>query len=119
VRTGAKPVSGFLSLLVAPARRALGNNGIKNVQQLAKFSEAEILQFHGVGKTSIPILEKALAEGDSLLKRNNHLSFIAGESLPCGHSWCRVILSSIAIIQCSIWLHDIYTVLVIAEQQPL
>jgi len=45
-----------------PARRALQNNGIKKLQDLAKYTEAEILQFHGIGKTAIPLLQKALKE---------------------------------------------------------
>jgi DNA-directed RNA polymerase alpha subunit len=57
-----KPKDGFLSLLAAPARRALENNGITRLDQLSKFSEEEILKFHGMGKTSIPKLKKALAE---------------------------------------------------------
>ena len=52
----------FLSLLSAPARRALENNGIKTLQQLSRHSEAEIMKFHGVGKTTLPILQKELKE---------------------------------------------------------
>ena len=52
----------FLPQLSAPARRALQNSGIKTLQQLAKFTMAEILQFHGIGKTAIPILQKTLKE---------------------------------------------------------
>jgi len=59
-----KPKEGFLSLLVAPARRALENIGIKTLHQLSLCSEKEILALHGMGKSSIPILQKALkAEG--------------------------------------------------------
>jgi predicted RecB family nuclease len=57
-----KPAAGFLSLLSAPARRALENNGIKTIKQLAKFSEAGIMAFHGMGKSSIPKLRDALKE---------------------------------------------------------
>jgi DNA-directed RNA polymerase alpha subunit len=57
-----KPKGGFLALLSAPARRALENNGISSLKQLSKFSEEEILKFHGMGKTSIPKLKAALAE---------------------------------------------------------
>ena len=53
---------GFLPRLSAPARRALQNNGIKTLQDLAKYSEAEILQFHGIGKTAIPAIQKVLKE---------------------------------------------------------
>lgn len=55
-----KPASGFLSLLSAPARRALENKGITTLQQLAAHSEKDILQLHGMGKASLPILHKVL-----------------------------------------------------------
>jgi predicted RecB family nuclease len=55
-----KPKDGFLSLMSAPARRALENKGIKNLKQLSKYSEKEILQLHGMGASSIPKLKKAL-----------------------------------------------------------
>ncbi len=61
-KTERKPNEGFLSLLAAPARRALTNNGIVTLQQLAQRSEEEILQFHGMGKSSIPKLRAALEE---------------------------------------------------------
>lgn len=54
-----KPESGFLSLLSAPARRALENNGITSLQQLSNYSEKEILQFHGMGPASLPKLRTA------------------------------------------------------------
>lgn len=57
-----KPETGFLSLLSAPARRALENNGVNSLQQLSTFSEKEILQFHGMGPASLPKLRKALAD---------------------------------------------------------
>ncbi|MEH7335458.1 RNA polymerase alpha subunit C-terminal domain-containing protein [Neobacillus drentensis] len=57
-----KPENGFLSLLSAPARRALENNGISSLQSLSKYSEKEILQFHGMGPASIPKLRSALKE---------------------------------------------------------
>ena len=57
-----EPVSDFTAGLSAPARRALQNNGIKTLQQLSKHTEAEVLQLHGIGKTAIPILQKALNE---------------------------------------------------------
>ena len=55
-----KPDNGFLSLLSAPARRALENNGITSLQQLSTFSEKEILQFHGMGPASLPKLRNTL-----------------------------------------------------------
>ena len=55
-----KPKEGFLSLLGAPARRALENNGITDLQKLSEYSEHEILQLHGMGKATIPLLKSAL-----------------------------------------------------------
>lgn len=57
-----KPADGFLSLLSAPARRALEHNGITSLQQLSAYSEKEILQFHGMGPASLPKLRAALQE---------------------------------------------------------
>lgn len=64
-----KPEKGFLSLLAAPARRALENNGITTLEQLSEFTEKEILQFHGMGKSSIPKLKQALKECHLTFKR--------------------------------------------------
>ena len=63
-----KPKGNFLSLLGAPARRALENNGITTLQQLSAYSEKEILSFHGMGKSTIPTLEKLLAENELTFK---------------------------------------------------
>ena len=57
-----KPKDGFLSLLAAPARRALESNGIHSLEELSRYSEQELLRFHGFGKASLPILRTALAE---------------------------------------------------------
>lgn len=64
-----KAAAGFLSSLAAPARRALENRGIHSLQELAQYSEKEILALHGMGKTSIPKLRAALtSEGLSFRK---------------------------------------------------
>lgn len=55
-----KPANGWMAALSAPAARALENNGIATLLQLSKFSEKEILQFHGMGPASIPTLRRAL-----------------------------------------------------------
>ena len=57
-----KPENGFLSVLSAPARRALENNGVTTLQQLSRYSEKEILQFHGMGPASLPKLRSSLKE---------------------------------------------------------
>ena len=57
-----KPGTGFLSILSAPARRALESKEIKTLKQLSGFTEKEILALHGIGKSSIPKLKAALRE---------------------------------------------------------
>ncbi|MFN8417186.1 MAG: DNA-directed RNA polymerase subunit alpha C-terminal domain-containing protein [Cytophagaceae bacterium] len=59
-----KPTNSFLAVLAAPARRALENAGILTLEKLATYSEKEILSLHGMGKSSIPELQKVLAEKD-------------------------------------------------------
>jgi hypothetical protein len=64
-----KPTADFLSQLSAPARRALENNGIDSLEKLSACTEKQILQFHGIGKSAIPILASALkAKGLSFKK---------------------------------------------------
>ncbi|MGC4038110.1 MAG: RNA polymerase alpha subunit C-terminal domain-containing protein [Chitinophagaceae bacterium] len=65
-----KPKEGFLSLFGAPARRALEARGIKTPKQLSAYSEKEILQLHGIGKSSIPIMIKAMKD-EKLKFRSN------------------------------------------------
>ncbi len=48
-----KPTSGFMSKLAAPARRALENAGISNLNDLSNYSENEVLAFHGMGKNAL------------------------------------------------------------------
>ncbi|WP_338592586.1 RNA polymerase alpha subunit C-terminal domain-containing protein [Paenibacillus sp. Y5S-9] len=57
-----KPTEGFLALLSAPARRALENEGITTLQQLAEYTEKEILKLHGIGPSAMPKLRNALEE---------------------------------------------------------
>lgn len=55
-----KSKEGFLSLLGAPAKRALEKKGIISLELMSQFSEKEVLQLHGMGKSSIPKLNVAL-----------------------------------------------------------
>ncbi|QWG62550.1 RNA polymerase alpha subunit C-terminal domain-containing protein [Bacillus mycoides] len=57
-----KPKEGFLSLLSAPARRALEHHGITTEAELSKNSEKEILKLHGIGAASLPKLRAALED---------------------------------------------------------
>ncbi|HZG26271.1 MAG TPA: RNA polymerase alpha subunit C-terminal domain-containing protein [Chitinophagaceae bacterium] len=66
-----KPGGGFYSRLSAPARRALEGKGIKTLQDLARFTEAEVLQLHGMGPASLPILREELSSGGLSFKPAN------------------------------------------------
>jgi hypothetical protein len=61
----------FLSIIAAPAQRALKNAGIETLEELSQYSENEILQFHGMGKSSIPKLKNALSNSGLKLKTKN------------------------------------------------
>lgn len=55
--------------LAKPAQRALYNAGILTLKQLSTKSKNEVLEWHGMGKSSIPKLEDALsAKGLSFKK---------------------------------------------------
>jgi predicted RecB family nuclease len=60
---------GFLSLLAAPAKRALQHKGITTLRRLASHSEEEILQLHGAGPSSIPILKTVLKQAGLSFKK--------------------------------------------------
>lgn len=64
-----KPQQGFLSLLSAPAKRALQSKGITTLQHLASHSQKEILQLHGMGPASIPILKTVLKQAGLSFKK--------------------------------------------------
>lgn len=53
---------GFLSRLSSPARNALINAGITELEDLTEYTEKEILQLHGIGPSSLPTLKHAMAE---------------------------------------------------------
>lgn len=63
------PADGFLSLLSAPARRALENENINSLKELSRRTEKEVLALHGFGPSSLPPLREAL-EGAGLSFRN-------------------------------------------------
>lgn len=64
-----KPKGGFLSLLGAPARRALEHEGISSLEQLSAYREKDILSLHGIGKSSLPKLNDALAKAGLTFKK--------------------------------------------------
>jgi len=57
--------------LGAPAHRALAAAGIQRLEQLTRFSEAEIKQLHGIGPNALAKLRQVLAA--------RGLSFAKGE----------------------------------------
>jgi hypothetical protein len=65
------PQDKFLPALSAPARRALENKGIKTIDALSTFTEKEILNLHGIGKSAIPILKVELAKNGLAFKEGS------------------------------------------------
>lgn len=65
-----KPEEGFLATLSSPARNGLLHYKIDTVKKLAKYTEKEILQLHGIGPASLPALQKALANAGLQFKQD-------------------------------------------------
>lgn len=57
-----KPSVDFLTKVSAPARRALEREGISTLLKLSKYTEEELLKFHGMGPGSIPKLKNELMQ---------------------------------------------------------
>jgi hypothetical protein len=55
-----RPAGGFLAGLPAPARRALENAGLTTEARLARRTAAQVLDLHGMGPGSLPVLRAAL-----------------------------------------------------------
>lgn len=63
------PKSGFLSLLSAPARRALEHEDITTLEKLSEKTEKEILKLHGMGPKSLPIMRRVLEDAGLKFKK--------------------------------------------------
>lgn len=59
------PLEVLLEKLPKPAARAIQNQGITALADLARYNDAELLSWHGLGKTSLPIIRAALARLDT------------------------------------------------------
>jgi predicted RecB family nuclease len=55
-----KPAAEFMAGLSAPARRALEGAGLTTLAKLARKSESQVLELHGMGPGSMPKLRAAL-----------------------------------------------------------
>lgn len=65
-----KPQSGLLSVLPAPATRALENKGIETAQGLLKYSKEEIMSLHGIGPSSLPKLLEELKKQNLTFRKH-------------------------------------------------
>ncbi|WP_433836520.1 hypothetical protein [Flavobacterium anhuiense] len=66
-----KPKSGLLSVLSAPARRALESLNIKTAEDLSRYTKEEILSLHGIGPSSLPKLLEELRKNNLIFKEND------------------------------------------------
>ncbi len=58
--------------LSAPARRALAGAGVTRLEDVAAFTENELMKLHGMGPKALQTLRRALtASGMTLAKRSN------------------------------------------------
>jgi hypothetical protein len=64
-----KPKDGFLSLLSAPARRALEHEGLTSLSKVSKYSEKELEQLHGMGPSAIAKVKLLLKSAGMNLKK--------------------------------------------------
>ena len=62
------PTDGFLARLSNPARNALIHEGITTIEQLATYTEKDILKIHGIGKASLPAFHQSLKEAGLTFK---------------------------------------------------
>ena len=62
--------AGLPTRLGAPAKRALANAKITSLVALAGYSEAEVLELHGIGPSSLPVLREALQSAGLQFRRN-------------------------------------------------
>ena len=65
-----KPKDGFLADLAAPARRALEGAGLTTLARLAKKTEVQVRELHGMGPNALAKLRTAL-EKDGLSFRKS------------------------------------------------
>lgn len=73
-----KPTAGFLAKLYSPARNALLKIGTDTVEKLSEYTEKEILNLHGMGKSSLPILRSSLAEKGLKFRPDQSQQFKSG-----------------------------------------
>lgn len=64
-----KEDSGFMKVLAAPARRALQSAGILQPTQLSEWTEARLLQLHGMGPSAVARLKQELGKNGIALKK--------------------------------------------------
>ena len=64
-----KTSDGIFAGLGNPAKRALANAGVNSLQKLSSYTEKEVLKWHGLGPSSIPVLKKLLEEKSLSFKK--------------------------------------------------
>ena len=52
----------LLEKLAKPAQRAIQNAGITTFDQLSKYSEKEVSQFHGIGQKALNVIKEEMKE---------------------------------------------------------
>jgi DNA-directed RNA polymerase alpha subunit len=66
-----KPTKGLPAAIGSVAPRGLAAQGIRTLEQVAKHSEEELLQFHGVGPKAVRTIKEELAKLKLHLKKSS------------------------------------------------
>ena len=64
------PEKVFPEYLSKPAQRALAQAGFTSLEKLTKVTKEELLELHGVGKATIPLLQEDLKAHSKSFKKS-------------------------------------------------
>ena len=76
-----QPGDDLPSGLSEPARRALAGAGVTSLQDVAAFTQNELLQLHGFGPKGLEILRRALAAKGLALSRTSNARRLDKEAM--------------------------------------
>jgi predicted flap endonuclease-1-like 5' DNA nuclease len=67
--------------LSAPARRALAGAGVTRLEDVAAFTETELMKLHGIGPKALQTLRRALAAKGMVISKSANARRLDKESL--------------------------------------
>jgi hypothetical protein len=76
-----QPADDFPAGLSAPARRALTGAGVTRLEDVAAFTENELMKLHGMGPKALQSLRRALAAKGMVISKSANARRLDKESL--------------------------------------